>query len=147
MKKTFKVATDTATLCLFDLAALKHRIDADGDWWTVPEDELLELNRGNALFLGLGSDGDFSIVIEDSVMAPQTSVVLNFPSGHVFVGAAEEATADGLEPEALRGGGFVDFSPGTYRIDVARDNGVITLAINRTEERGKSSSFTAPICI
>lgn len=52
------MVTDTATLCLYDLAALKHRVEDTSDWWSIPEDELAEVNAGHCLFLNLGADGD-----------------------------------------------------------------------------------------
>ncbi|MEO5587768.1 MAG: DUF6386 family protein, partial [Novosphingobium sp.] len=27
------VATDTATICIFDVGAMKHRVNDVGDWW------------------------------------------------------------------------------------------------------------------
>ena len=41
---------------------------------------------------------------------------LNCPSGRVFVGAGEEVTGEGLEPEAIRGGAFIKLSPGWYSL-------------------------------
>ncbi|WP_431089630.1 DUF6386 family protein [Paenibacillus sp. 8b26] len=47
----FQFTTDTATLCIFDTEALKHRLDDEPDWWSIEEDELGELNQGNVAFL------------------------------------------------------------------------------------------------
>ncbi|WP_373275999.1 DUF6386 family protein, partial [Serratia marcescens] len=57
MNKTFSFTTDTATLSIFDLVSLNHRVSDDADWWSIPEDELEEVNKGNVLFLNLGEDG------------------------------------------------------------------------------------------
>lgn len=40
-----KFGTDTATMTAFDPAALIHRCDDDADWWSVPGDEVLEVNQ------------------------------------------------------------------------------------------------------
>ena len=50
MRGTFQFVTGTATMCLFDLASLKHRVEEPSDWWSIPEDELAEVNAGNCLF-------------------------------------------------------------------------------------------------
>ena len=44
------------------------------------------------------------------------------------IGAAEEVTADGLEPEAVFGGMFVQLAPGNYRVLARRKEGHIALA-------------------
>lgn len=55
------MVTDTATLCLYDLAALKHRLEDTSDWWSIPVDELAEVNAGHCLFLNLGADGVYEV--------------------------------------------------------------------------------------
>ncbi|HET6252410.1 MAG TPA: DUF6386 family protein [Tepidisphaeraceae bacterium] len=116
-------ASDTATLCVFDLLALRHRLNDDADWWSIAEEELTEVNKGNAAFIGLGDDGVYVVEIGDggetSEIAPAVEIRLKFPSGRVFIGAAEEVTSDGLEPEGIRGR-LVSFQPGNYRITLAR---------------------------
>ncbi|MDR6110526.1 hypothetical protein QE451_002187 [Paenibacillus sp. SORGH_AS338] len=54
MPNQIQVMTDTATLCIYDLQALKHRLEDTSDWWSIPEDELLEVNLGNIAFLNVG---------------------------------------------------------------------------------------------
>ncbi|MFK4304403.1 MULTISPECIES: DUF6386 family protein [unclassified Paenibacillus] len=49
----FQFTTDTATLCVFDTEALKHRLDDEPDWWSIEEDELGELNQGNVALFNL----------------------------------------------------------------------------------------------
>ncbi|WP_411735261.1 DUF6386 family protein [Paenibacillus sp. M2] len=61
MRGTFQMVTDTATLCLYDLAALKHRAEDTSDWWSIPVDELAEVNAGHCLFLNLGADGVYEV--------------------------------------------------------------------------------------
>jgi len=43
MRKIISIQTDTATLVIYDLMSLKHRINDDVDWWSLPEDELEEI--------------------------------------------------------------------------------------------------------
>jgi hypothetical protein len=122
--------TDTATMCVFDVASLKHRLDDDADWWSIPDAELEEVNRGNVAFLNLGSDGKYSFTFAEEVQYPQVEMSLHVPSGRLFVGAAEEITADGLEPEAVRGGIFIDVQPGEYTLRVSRNGTEISLSLH-----------------
>jgi hypothetical protein len=112
MKLSF--VTDTATLCVFDVASLRHRLADAADWWSIPEDEVAEVNMGNAAFLGLGRDGVYQVELVESLRTTNP-IGLKIPSGNVFIGAGEEVTSDGLEPEGLRGG-FIRLAPGTYEL-------------------------------
>jgi hypothetical protein len=122
--------TDTATMCVFDIASLKHRLEDDADWWSIPDAELEEVNQGNVAFLNLGSDGKYSFIVVEEVQHPQVEMTLRVPSGRLFVGAAEEVTADGLEPESVRGGMFVDVQPGEYTLRASRDGTEISLSLH-----------------
>jgi hypothetical protein len=57
---------------------------------------------------------------------------LHAPSGPIFVRAAEEVTADGLEPEAVRGGMFIDIQPGEYTLCVSRNDTEISVSLHVT---------------
>ncbi len=127
--RTFTFVTDTATMCVFDVACLRHRLDDTADWWSIPADELAEVNAGHAGFFNLGSDGAYAVELCDDLPDPQASVHLRVPSGRVFLGAAEEVTADGLEPEAAFGGAFLQLAPGNYRVLARRDDARIALAV------------------
>lgn len=132
----FKFVTDTSTLCVFDLECLKHRLDDDVDWWSIPSDELSEVNNGNVAFLGLGGDGEFVVKMVDRIENPKVRTNLKVPSGKVFVGAGEEVTADELEPECVRGGSFIDLKAGNYILLAKCENEVIELAFESgTEEK------------
>jgi len=120
--QSFEFVTDTSSMCIFDLEALRHRLSDDYDWWILVEEELMELNAGNAAIVGLGADGQYQGQILQEISWPAKCVFrLRCPSGRVFVGAAEEITADGLEPEAIRGGIFLQVTPGVYQVSVDRD--------------------------
>jgi hypothetical protein len=129
-------STDTATMCIFDLAALKHRLSDDADWWSIPRAELEEVNLGNVAFLGLGEDGSYSVTIVDHVDGPTISTNINVPSGQIFLGAAEEVTGDELEPEALRGGAFLRIPTGIYNIRAKRDENKISISFSITTNMG-----------
>ena len=127
-----KFVTDTATMCIFDIACLKHRLEDDVDWWSTADAELDEVNRGNVAFLNLGSDGKYSFTFFEEIQCPQVEINLNVPSGRIFIGAAEEVTADGFEPEAVRGGMFIAVEPGKYKLCVSRDDTDISVSLHVT---------------
>lgn len=140
-----KFVTDTASLCVFDVAALRHRFDDDGDWWSIVDEELAEVNAGNAAFVGLGSDGEYQVDIGDVLGEDGIDIRLKCPSGRVFVGSGEEVTADGLEPEGIRGGTFLDVAPGGYVLTVCRTgNKSLGIALRRCDGETRNS-FADPI--
>jgi len=114
--ESFEFVTDTATLCVFDLAALRHRLqDEAPDWWVW--EQLEELNAGNAAFLDLGSDGFYRGILSTKPLDRwEFQVNLSCPSGQVFIGAAEETTSSGLEPNCGRGGLMLRVPAGTYEL-------------------------------
>ncbi|TWT38820.1 DUF6386 family protein [Blastopirellula retiformator] len=139
--------TDTSTLCIFDLESLRHRLDDDSDWWTVPDEELLEVNNGNIAFIGLGEDGKYCLEVCESLVETDISINLNCPSGRLFIGAGEEVTGEGLEPEALRGGMFLDLSPGIYRLAIYRKSPrLVAICFEQTSDGGENK-FTTPVQI
>lgn len=85
MSKEFSFFTDTATMAIFDLAAIKHRISDTSDWWSIEEDEIDEVNKGNIAFLDLGSDGSYVVKIQEEVDDEDGSLNLSFPTGQVFI--------------------------------------------------------------
>jgi hypothetical protein len=133
-ERHFEFVTDTAMLCVFDVAALQHRLADDCDWWTVPADELAEVNKGNVACGGLPTDGKYAVNVtaEPPLRVAEVALVLNCPSGRVFVGAGEEVTANGSQPRAMRGGAFLKVRPGTYRLTVGR-SGEDTLLLHLGE--------------
>ena len=135
-----KFVTDTSTLCVFDLECLKHRINDDADWWSIPEDELLEVNNGNVIFIGVGEDGEYNISFRDQILNPKVVASLNVVSGRVFIGAGEEVTADGLEPECLDGGIFLDLPKGVYQFSFSLDGNNIN--INYSKHGSGKNNFT-----
>jgi hypothetical protein len=115
--------TDTATMCVFDPAALRHRLNDEDDWWADPDQELAEVRAGNALFVELGEDGSYSAHVVQHRVESGAAAVVRFPSGRIFIGAAEEVTSGGMEPTGVRGGTFLSVAPGSYSVQVARVDG------------------------
>ncbi|MEJ3717331.1 DUF6386 family protein [Paenibacillus polymyxa] len=138
----FQFTTDTATLCLFDTQALKHRLNDEPDWWSIEADELGELNAGNAAFLNLGADGTYEVVITDHIEQPTVRLFLKVPSGNIFIGAGEGATGGELEPDCVWGGSFLSVQPGLYECLASRgENNRIYLSLKKGSEG--SNSFTS----
>jgi hypothetical protein len=125
MQTPFKFVTDTSTLAIFDVASLRHRLEDDADWWVYPESaQVEELNAGHAAFVDLGADGQYSGTLRNGEVQPEhLSFVLSCPSGQVFLGAAEETTSDGMEPDCTRGGLMLSLEPGVYQFSVALAEG------------------------
>lgn len=147
MSTDFKFATDTATLCIFDVAALRHRITDDPDWWVYPDSvQVEELNTAAAAFIDLGSDGVYSgILSEGPINSDKASFVLRCPSGKVFIGAGEEATSDGMEPDCTRGGLLLSLEQGIYQFSVAlAGHGELQVRLHPTSLE-PVNHFTAPL--
>lgn len=135
--------TGTATICVFDPEALKHRLADYSDWWSDEDEEIKEINAGNVLFVALGSDGRYEVEVRPNSPfdEPGVSAVLKCPSGNVFVGPGEDVTGGDLEPTGRRTTGrFTLLNPGRYEVKVCRLGpwrlGVSLLATTSAEENG-----------
>lgn len=122
-----EIATDTATICIFDKENLAHRKDDAGDWWSLPKNELQEAVEGNALFLNLGDDGTYlvNVLVDDFEAEYKYNIVIK--SGELFIGPGEEASGGGFEPDGVWGGEFLAFDPGNYICKIRRHENVIDL--------------------
>jgi hypothetical protein len=142
--------TDTATLCLFDEEVMKHRLDDTADWWSDPFEELEEVNEGNALFIGLRSDGKYKARIRlDDRAAPGNALTarVKCSSGHLFVGPGEEMCGEGIGPDTETGGVFLDLAPATYEASIRFTAlGELEINLRRTEDEA-SNSFPAPLAL
>jgi len=120
-----RVATDTATLAVFDPARLRHRLSSSHDWWTWSPDCAEEMNAGNLLAVDFGADGIYEVVIHLDTDRPETESgvagLITCESGELFIGPGEQITADGLEPDEAHGGIYLPTPAGTYRAHFARD--------------------------
>ncbi|EMH4031909.1 hypothetical protein ABXK20_000095 [Serratia marcescens] len=142
MNKTFSFTTDTATLSIFDLVSLKHRVSDDADWWSIPEDELEEVNKGNVLFLNLGEDGQYTVRVVDNISENYKSLFLNVPSGKVFVGAGEDTSGGDLEPDGsdYMSGVFLILDIGNYEVRFRRDSLDIVISFIKSSENKNEES-------
>ncbi|MFC3947633.1 MULTISPECIES: DUF6386 family protein [Serratia] len=142
MNKTFSFTTDTATLSIFDLVSLKHRVSDDADWWSIPEDELEEVNKGNVLFLNLGEDGQYTVRVVDDISENYKSLFLNVPSGKVFVGAGEDTSGGDLEPDGsdYMSGVFLILDIGNYEVRFRRDSLDIVISFIKSSENKNEES-------
>jgi len=123
------IQTDTATIVIYDLDCLKHCLEDDCDWWSIPRKELKEINSGNVLFIGTGSDGVFEVNISDQL--PQNEKILiqaNIKnlSGTFFFGGGECVSGEELEPDE-HDGNFIDYPKGVYCISAWISNGALML--------------------
>ena len=116
MKKA--ITTSTATLVVFDPERLEHRFKDEDDWWSDPGEETREINDGNALFIGLGSDGRYELEAElgPATDSDATALVHN-SSGTFVIGPGEEVVAGGLSPDRSANL-FLHVAPGVYRVGV-----------------------------
>ncbi|MCQ3028228.1 DUF6386 family protein [Pseudomonas tremae] len=137
MLKEFSIFTNTATISIFDIDAIKHRTPDSPDWWSIVEDEILEVNKGNIAFLGLGDDGDYTIKVSEAIEGETGILNLHFPSGNVFVGAGEDTSGGDLEPDGsdVIEGETLKFAPGKYSMKFARSGNVIELCFEPTSEK------------
>lgn len=129
------MVTDTATMCLYDLAALKHRVEDTSDWWSIPADELAEVNAGHCLFLNLGADGVYEVEwsmqdVDAERVAERGKVYhLQVPSGNVYLGAADDVSGGDLEPDESCEGVLFQLKPGNYACIISREASRIAIVM------------------
>lgn len=130
MRKVISIHTDTATLVIYDLMSLNHRINDDADWWSLSEDEVEEINKGNVLFLNLGDDGVYKVHIKNDVDEHTGALFLNVPSGKVFIGAGEDVTGGDLEPDDsdVISGEFITLEPGSYEVKYKKQDSDVLIS-------------------
>jgi hypothetical protein len=121
----FGMTTGTATICVFDPAALKHRVADYADWWSDEDEELKEVNAGNVVFVALGSDGQYQVEAWPEggswLGGRVVTATLRCPTGRVFIGPGEDVSGGGFEPDRRRTSGrFVQVPIGVYNVAVCR---------------------------
>ena len=126
----FEIFTDSATIAVFDLKALEHRINDDGDWWTHEDFPELkeELNNQNLILINSGGDGKFTISVSES--KEDSELKLKCPSGELFIVCGEEIPGEGLTPELLRGGIIYKVKPGIVGISYTQQDQYINVYIH-----------------
>lgn len=136
------IVTDTSTIAVFDLRALEHKVDAEGDWWTYAKDaELItELDAHRLYLIETGFDGAFVVTMSDVPREPSRS--LECPSRRVYVTCGEELPGAGLRPELIRGGLVFDVQTDRVRVSHSQDGARIALHI-WSEPDGAGNSHRA----
>jgi len=127
------VVTDTATICVFDLGAMTHRIHDVGDWWSIPAAREAEIKCGNALFLNVGDDGVYQVHVTGVIDPNTTGYCLAAPSGRVFIGPGEEMSGAGFQPTGEWGGFFVQVEKQHQKVTVGREGDRITINLQGIE--------------
>lgn len=97
------IVTGTATVCVFDPALLRDKLEEDCDWWSLPSAELAAVNAGQVAFFNVGGDGAYELALHAELAEPHVEVHLAVVSGRVFIGAGEDVTGGGLEPDTAYG--------------------------------------------
>lgn len=146
--KHLSFVTDTATMCIFDLVCLRHRLQDDPDWWAIPAHEVGEVNDANVGFLNLGEDGRYNVtILEERPIGACAFLNLKGPTGRFFIGCGEEVTGGGLEPEGIRGGGFIELPAANYRLSARRDGHLVLLHFEQLPSscRDVRNSFLEPV--
>jgi hypothetical protein len=113
--------------------SLKHRIDDDADWWSLPENEVEEINKGNVLFLNLGDDGAYKVLIKHDVDEYTGALFLKVPSGKVFIGAGEDVTGGDLEPDDsdVISGEFITLDPSSYEVKYKKHGSDVLISFTK----------------
>lgn len=141
----FTFGTDTATLCVYDPAVISHRVDDSVDWWSLPEEELLEVNSGTAFICGLQSDGVYKVILNSSATSTSggVSALLLVVSGLVYIGAGEDLPGGGRSPNPqspLLSGRFLKLPSGVYLVSATiADISSIYLSLSRSDGDAKNS--------
>lgn len=136
--------TSTATMVIYDLASLKHRLDDDVDWWADPVVEIEEINRRNVLIVGLTFDDFYDLEITECENL-RRSYSLSFPSGQIFVGPGEVMTGGGDEPDGSCQGHFLTLDPGDYKVSVKREDN--RLIVGLTPHAAFENAVEQPIIL
>ena len=120
--------------------SLKRRINDDADWWSLPEDEVEEINKENLLFLNLGDDGAYKVHIKNDVDEYTGSLFLSVPSGKVFIGAGEDVTGGDLEPDDSDAisGEFISLDPGSYEVKYKKQGSDVLVSFTKATITGNS---------
>lgn len=138
------VTTDTATIVPFDTECMRHRLSEDADWWSLPQEELLEVNRANAAFMNVSADGRYELEVaaQAELADADVELVVRNTSGRFFFGAGEMTTSAGLEPEAEYGNVFFDAAPGSYLVRARQRGSTVTASLTATDRARRTRSAT-----
>jgi hypothetical protein len=143
-----RFTTGTATVAIFDPARLQHRLEDSADWWSIPADEVAEINRGNMLTVSTGSDGSFDATVfchDELTNETYVEALIICESGRLFVGPGEVLPSDGLTSTDEYGGRFLDLPAATYQIRVSRSGAwSLRISIRRTDRPAENHFRQSP---
>lgn len=145
------IGTDTAAFCIFDLAALHHRLTDTCDWWSLEELELEEINKGSCIVFGTGVDGgfEFHVLEGETVSSPSIEAVIRVPSGQIYIGPGEHITGEDFAPEEGSGdynGIFLTKEKGHYLVSIRNDKADVFVSFTKSD-RDAVNDFKDPLRI
>jgi hypothetical protein len=141
----------TSTVCVFDPARLSHRRSDTADWWSVPDDELYEMNAGNVLFVDVGTDEAIAIEVEicesqEPLAGQGITGRVGVETGRLFIGPGEDVVGGDLEPDLAHSSGrYYSVDSGVYDVVFVRSAiDRLRIIVNPSREEARNS-FQEPL--
>ena len=114
-------------------------------------EELAEINAGNAIFAGLGSDGMYTLTVyylkREEVM-PEVSckAVVKTVMGSFYIGAGEEVIGESIGPSTQYGGMLFSLPAGNYVVGTTHDHdtGTVSVYFEATDEEARNAFSASP---
>lgn len=134
---SFAMSTDTAAIAVFDPACLIHRCHDPADWWSIQEEAVEEVRKGNLLVADLRSDGRYRVHVEAADVIPFVNAITAFircKSGILFVGPGEVITGDGRQPDQDCGGRFLKARPGVVLVGMSKSGSDVSICLEATKK-------------
>ena len=133
MHEIIHFQTNTATVVIYDLVSLKHRVNDDADWWSLPDNKVEEINKGNVLFLNLGDDGVYKVLTKHDVDEYTGALFLKVPSGKVVIGAGEDVTDGDLQPDDsdVISGELIILESGSYEVKYKKQSSEVLISFTK----------------
>ncbi|MCM7481071.1 DUF6386 family protein [Enterobacter hormaechei] len=118
---------------MYDLVSLKHRVNDDADWWSLPENKVEEINKGNVLFLNLGDDGVYKVLTKHDVDEYTGALFLKVPSGKVVIGAGKDVTDGDLQPDDsdVISGELIILESGSYEVKYKKQSSEVLISFTK----------------
>ncbi|MCL8094300.1 DUF6386 family protein [Enterobacter hormaechei] len=118
---------------MYDLVSLKHRVNDDADWWSLPENKVEEINKGNVLFLNFGDDGVYKVLTKHDVDEYTGALFLKVPSGKVVIGAGEDVTDGDLQPDDsdVISGELIILESGSYEVKYKKQSSEVLISFTK----------------
>lgn len=136
-------STDSASFVIYDPQALIHRLQEGGDWYQFDDNLVLEMNRGNLFYAGLGYDGMYDLHLIQAEYQDTSDCVealIRCVCGKLFLGPGEQMIGEESLPDTSGGGLMLDLPIGTYRVLVSRpDDFALEVSLTRVIEEAKNA--------